>query len=75
MKKILVVLISVVISLEINTKMYAEEFLNEYPMKLDKANQLALTKTDIFKQPCVFKIGNGFYDFTPFSLVSNLWPT
>jgi len=24
--------------------------------------------------PCLFKIGNSFYDFTPFKLASNLWP-
>ena len=24
--------------------------------------------------PCLFKIGNAFYDFTPFKLASNVWP-
>jgi len=25
--------------------------------------------------PCLFKLGNAFFDFTPFKLASNLWPT
>ena len=24
--------------------------------------------------PCLFKIGNAFYDFTPFKLATNVWP-
>jgi len=24
--------------------------------------------------PCVFKIGNEFFDFTPFKLAQNVWP-
>ena len=24
--------------------------------------------------PCIFKIGNEFFDFTPFKLASNVWP-
>jgi len=25
--------------------------------------------------PCLFKLGSAFYDFTPFKLAANLWPT
>jgi hypothetical protein len=24
--------------------------------------------------PCMFKLGNAFFDFTPFKLASNVWP-
>ena len=24
--------------------------------------------------PCLFRLGNSFYDFTPFKLANNVWP-
>ena len=24
--------------------------------------------------PCIFKLGNAFFDFTPFKLARNVWP-
>jgi hypothetical protein len=24
--------------------------------------------------PCIFKLGNAFFDFTPFKLAQNVWP-
>ena len=65
-------------ALEVNTEISPVAPFQSQPLELvspDEARIVLATSISVDSQPCLFKLGNAFYDFTPFKLVSNLWAT
>lgn len=50
-------------------------FLSERLTQVSDEEAAQVLSIGFDTQPCLFKLGSAFYDFTPFKLALNLWPT